>query len=261
MIQNEEFRSKYLNTLAKITIVTPNNTKSLKAVLILLHGSLYPEGEYSIFERIPDELHLQRLCDIYKIMIVLPFMPVNCYYISSNDFDCDSFLANELLLHLQKKYNHIPHTEIVLGGISMGGYGALLVGAHTKRFKRILSVSGAFIQNDIIIGNSEIWGRSTPDKIAESESYLRYFYPFSDLDRATERNVVMALQALSLCDNKTSFFLSCGTCDRLYNRNKSLARELKKFRFNHSFVQLEGEKHDSDCFRKGLWAGVNWLFR
>ena len=260
MIQKEEFESKCLHTIAKITMVLPDTTDSPIATLILLHGSLYPEGEYSIFERLPNELQLQKLCDRHMIMIVLPFMPMNGYYISNNYFDCDRFLAEELPAHLSLKYSFIPYTEVIIGGISMGGYGATLVGSHTRRFKRILSISGAFIQNDIIIGNPEIWNRSTPDKIAKTESFLHHFKPFYDFECSVDRNIVPALEVFSETGTDTSFFLSCGTDDWLYKRNIAFEKTLQKYMFNYKFVALQSGKHDADCFREGLWSGVRWLF-
>lgn len=261
MVLNEELESKYLNTTTRITIVSPDTIESPEVVLILLHGSLYPEGDFSLFERLPNELMLPDLCDNRKIMIVLPFMPKNSYYISNNGFDCDRFLADELPAYVCRQFPSISHTEIVLGGISMGGYGSILVGAHTRRFKKILSISGAFIQNDIIIGNPEIWGRSTPDNIADRESFLRYFSPFTDLEKSTDRNISQALRVLSFDNEKPSFFLSCGTSDRLYKRNTALVKQLQLYGFIHDFVPLAGNNHDAACFRKGLWTGVDWLFR
>lgn len=261
MIQNEEFKSKYLNAIVKITVVTPKDLGSVKAVLILLHGSTDPEGDYSTFKRYPDELKLQELANSNGLIFVLPFMPMNSYYISSEGFDCDSFLADELLSHLSINFQFIPNTEKILAGISMGGYGAVLVGCHTRRFNRILSISGAFIQDDIIIGNQEICGQSTPDKIYETEPFLYHFAPINTLEESTERNVVQALQARAMSKQKPSIFLSCGTKDRMYTRNKAFENKLNELNYKNTFYSLEGEKHDFDCFRNGLQAGLNWLFQ
>jgi len=260
MLQKNEFKSKYLNTQIKTTMLTPDSVKDPKAVLILLHGSFTSEGDYSTFDCIPNELNLQRLCDDNKILVILPFMERNCYYISSNGFDCDSFLAKELPAFACEKHPEIKGKEIVLGGYSMGGYGAVLVGIHTRRFKRILSISGAFIQNDLIIGNPEICGQSTPDRIAETESFMHYFKPFSDLEESSDRNVVRALQTFPVEIEKPSIFLSCGSLDRLYKRNLVLVRELQEQSFEYCFTPFEGGKHDFECFSSGIQEGVKWLF-
>ena len=45
-------------------------------------------------------------------------------------------------------------------------------------------------------------------------------------------------------------FMSCGTEDWLYSRNKKFADELKKQKINHVLVEIPGKEHDSMCFKE-----------
>lgn len=256
MKQISAFASQALNSQVVVTTVHPDNNKSLKAVLILLHGSIFPEGSYSLYERFPDELNLQELCDEYQLMIVMPFITKNCYYISQAGLDFDCFVADELPDMIHEKYPLTRKLEIMLGGISMGAYGAALIGAHTGCFEKIICVSGAFIQDDILIGNPQIWGKSVPGRIRKEESFLNHFMPLSDLGDAIDRNAVAALSSLAENTTGIRFAVSCGTDDMLYSRNEKLIGKLKEKQILYRFFPVKDGKHDSDCFRKGIEACI-----
>ena len=171
--------------------------KQADRVLLLLHGSIQPEGNYSLIENMPQELSLQELCDRYHLIIVTPYMK-NCYYISSDQYNCDLFIAEELPEWISARYFLSDDTEYILGGISMGGYGAILVGAHTDRFHKIISISGAFITEDIEIGNPEIWGELLPNEESTRNSFLFYFLPLTSLHESAKKNVFAALDLRQL---------------------------------------------------------------
>lgn len=111
---------------------------------------------------------------------------------------------------------HLPDSvEMVLAGISMGGYGAALIAAQTGKFSTIISIAGAYIAKDVEIGNTEVWGSLTPYSVDLKKTFLYYFLPLSDLEeRWTEMHqqrygcLKNAMKIRNLClraEQKTGF--------------------------------------------------------
>ncbi len=94
MTEKVIIRSNTLHCDVALKIVTPLQRRAEK-VLLLLHGSIQPEGDFSAIENNPQELRLQELCDQYQLIVVTPYMK-NCYYISSDQYNCDLFVSEEL---------------------------------------------------------------------------------------------------------------------------------------------------------------------
>ena len=244
----------------KVTIITPDiesdkmKSSSIEAVIILLHGMIQAKDNNKIYDNLPKELGLQEISDKYHVMIVIPFMK-NCYYISSPGYDCARFISKELPAYILNEYPFTRNSEIIMGGISMGGYGAMLIGARTNAFDKVFSVSGAFITDDIIIGNPEVWGKSNPMQINKEESFLYSFQPFENLEESVDRNAFQAISHSWKKGRKFSFIMTCGSADWLYIRNKRFIKQLEMAGIplpESFFYTIEGGKHEADCFKDGL---------
>ena len=256
MTEKVTIRSNALHGEVILKIVTPLQ-KQAEKVLIFLHGSIQPEGNYSLVENMPQALRLQELCDRYQLIAVTPYMK-NCYYISSEQYNCNSFVSEELPDWISTRYSLSKHTEFILAGISMGGYGAALISAHTDRFHNIISISGAFITDDIELGNPEIWGDLLPNQVSAGNSFLFYFLPLDELHESMEKNVFAALDLLE--NRTTEFLITCGTDDRMFSRNKLFVDKLKMHKIRHNRIWIKGGAHDTPCFRDGLWQAAKIIF-
>ena len=256
MIEKVIIRSNTLHCDVALKIVTPSQTRAEK-VMLLLHGSIQPEGDFSLIESMPQELCLQELCDRYQLIAVTPYMK-NCYYISSDQYNCNLFVSEELPEWIKERYCLPEHTEFILAGISMGGYGAVLISAHTDRFHKIISISGAFITDDIELGNPEIWGGLLPNDVSIRNSFLFYFLPLEELHESTEKNVFAALNLLEGRD--AEMLITCGTDDRMFSRNKLFVDKLEKHKIRYDRMWIKGGVHDSACFREGLWWAAEKTF-
>lgn len=239
--------------------VTKPETGLPDKILLLLHGDIYPECEFSVIENLPEELSLGELCEKYRLLAAIPYMK-NRYYISTEDYNCERFIAEELPAMFRERYGLSKEAEAILGGISMGGYGASLIGANSGAFRKIISISGAYITNDIIIGNPEVWGDRMPVPGSVKGSYLQYFLPLGSLEGSRERNVEAALDELSRGRNTAVFVLSCGDEDWLYERNLRFIERLKEDNISYTFDKIPGGGHDSLCFKEGLWKVMERIF-
>lgn len=252
MVDTIKIWSEALNSTTVLKVVVPEQV-NIKKIILLLHGTMNPEMSTELLECLPQELALEKLCNEFGIAVVIPLMK-NCYYISTKSYDCDRFVSQELPNWVRKNYYISDSAELILTGISMGGFGATLIGARTRAFRKIISVSGAYIAHDVEIGNPEVWGELMPNGKNFSSSFLHHFMPLENLGESVSRNALAALQLFH--NDRIKIVATCGTKDWLYSRNLKFVEEMDKLRLNYKFYSLENGGHNSECFKNGLWKAV-----
>lgn len=132
--------SPSLERLKKFTIILPDHYTPPKhyPILYLLHGW---GGSYQDWMAKSD---IKRFVDDLPMIVVMPDAE-NSWYVDSatepqNRFE--TYLMKDLPRALTEKYS-VDTTKQAIIGISMGGYGALVLGMrHPKKFKFIGSLSG-----------------------------------------------------------------------------------------------------------------------
>lgn len=257
MIDTIKTKSEVLGESIDLKVILPND-KPIRTLMILLHGNMNLESSMQLLEKFSLELNLEELCEKYYMAVVTPLMK-NRYYISTADYDCEEYIARELPVYMKKKYNISDSVELILAGVSMGGFGAALIAARTGVFQKIVSISGAYIANDVAIGNPEVWGNLNPRCKELEKSFLYYFLPLEDLENSARRNALAALSLFKERGEAPVFVITCGTEDWLYSRNIQFIEELCRQDINYCFFSLEDGSHESDCFAKGLWAAIEYL--
>lgn len=160
--------------------------------MLLLHGKTEQEGDSCSINNMISGLDLEKLAGKHQLLIVVPYILKDCYYISTKKFNCEEFISKELICYIEQKYPSLKNKEKILAGISMGGYGSVLIGANTNVFDKIVSISGSFISRDIIIGNHEVWGNRKPNTESARGTFLSYFLPLSDFE-VSVNNIEIAI--------------------------------------------------------------------
>ena len=236
------------NTI-EYTLILPENCRGL---VLWLHG--YQERSAQILQH----SLVEQLAEQHGLAVAIPDVP-DTYYMDQPWTECftETFLTAEFLPAIRAKYP-LPHgTECTaVAGISMGGFGALLLGSrHPELFGRIASVSGAFIIDDLLIGNPEVIG-SSPNAITH---FQNLFGDIPSLDGDINRNPeAAALYALS---ERTlpPLFLACGKDDSLlYSRNCSLRIRLENAGADVTWFEADGA-HSWICYEKILPGMFAWL--
>lgn len=151
MLETLNMKSIALNTEVKLNVISPHDG-NIHSLMVLLHGNMNPLSVAELFNAIPKEFNLQDLCDTFHVLIVIPLMQ-NRYYISTEGYNCAEYVSYELLGYMKERYDLPKSVDAVLAGVSMGGFGATLIAAQTGVFPKVISISGAFIANDVGIGN------------------------------------------------------------------------------------------------------------
>lgn len=174
-----KIESEYLQCAATVGIVIPEHVEKF---LILLHGY---NGS---FKHLDDNLPLTEYANEHNMMIVTPDMN-NSYYLNRPNYRVNEFLMLELIPQIFARYGLNEALPMYMAGISMGGYGSLLIGsAFASKFQKIISVSGAFIAHDVAIGNPQVVG--SPGDKDTLQHFMNIFAPFDTLEDDANRNPI-----------------------------------------------------------------------
>lgn len=223
--------------------------KQIARSLILLHGY---DGTYDAMK---NNLSLETYAAEHNLLIVVPNMD-NSYYIDRENHLISTFVARELLQFLCDEFQLKESTDIFLGGCSMGGYGALLIGAkYPDIFYKIICISAAFIQDDVTIGNPEVVGAHQNMEVIKY--FEKTFGPFSTLENSARRNPFAAIEKIKNENSKPQIIITCGTEDMLYIRNKKAFQCIGENGLECDLYPVENGLHDYDCFKEGLSYALN----
>lgn len=234
------FKSEYLNREVALGVVLPDEVKK---IVILLHGY---GGTYRILK---DTLPLEEYARKYKIMLVTPDMG-NGYYIDKENFNVSGFIACELLEFIRRAFGISEETGVILSGISMGGYGSVLIGTkYPEKFEEIISISGAFVASDVAIGNPEIVGTGKPGEVFRY--FQNIFGPFDTLEDSTDRNPLAAVKAITP-EKMPPLVITYGSEDRLIIRGQKLKLILDERKLRYDWKVFEGGDHVAASFDEGL---------
>lgn len=256
MVYTREMISEGLNRKVIFSLVLPKD-KQVNQLVIFLHGKMDSKSAVEKLEEMVLDFELEKLCEQYQVAVAIPFME-NRYYISTKDCNCDAYIAQEFPKYIKETYGIAKSVELVLAGVSMGGFGATLIAARTGAFQKIISISGAYIAKDIAIGNSAVWGSLTPASRELKNTFLHYFLPLSDLMDSIERNALEAVKLFEERSESPFFVITCGTEDWLYSRNMEFVNILDEMKIGYRFFAIKGEGHEANCFKTGLWKSIEY---
>lgn len=163
------------------------------------------------------------------------------------------FLGRELPEYLARELGFSRRREdIAAAGVSMGGFGALLVcGSFPHIYGRCASFGGAFVLESVVIWNQHVLGNA---------SYLYFCDVFGDFDTllGSDRDPeARALQALRE-GNLGPVRLLCGREDKLLEANRKLYRTLREAGAGITLQELPGD-HSWDCWAPELKKILRWL--
>lgn len=204
----------------KTLVVTPNKiTKKNIPSVYILHGySGYPER--TLKKDIPS---LLRLSQEMQTLFILPDGNYDSWYIDSkqNNSKYETFIANELVDYIDKHYNtDLSKTAIM--GWSMGGHGALYIGArHQNIFESIGSICGAldFTAYGTDYGIPKLLGKN-------KKSWINY----------TANSQIKHLK-----ESKQKLIISCGINDPFIKQNRDLHQKLITLNIPHIYEESSGE--------------------
>jgi putative tributyrin esterase len=240
-IQDFKLNSKLMAREMPYRVVFPKNYSSAKTekfpVIYLLHG-------YSgHFDNWTDKTDLKKYAADYNYIIVTPEGNNGWYSDSakvSND-KYESYIIQELIPEIDKNFRTIAARESrVIGGLSMGGFGAMKLGI---KYPQMFALAGSF--SGAIAASSYRNSNEIPSGALRTTLLDTFGEPESETHKANNLFKITSEMSPEKIASLPFLYLDCGTEDELglLQINKMFADILVQRKIPHEFRQLPG-KHN-----------------
>ena len=235
----------------KFTFGQPEREEKPFKTLYLLHGIFGNETDWVHGTRI------QRWAEEKNLAVVMP-AGENAFYVDQPSIGAmhGQFIGEELVEITRKMFPLSRKREdTFIGGLSMGGFGALRLGSlYHETFGKLFTLSGAFIIDNI---SGQKAGYS--DSIADYDYYVR---TFGDLDclKDSEKDPMYCVKKAVLQKNMPEVYQAVGTEDFLIEENRMMKKYLEKEGVKVTYHEAEGI-HDWSFWNKYLPEAVEWLLK
>ena len=217
-------KSNALKKRADITIYTPSNVVEHVPLVILLHGVYGSHWAWAM----KGDAHTtaQKLIETEKIRPMILAMPSDGLYADGSGYvqhqtaDYERWIIEDVINVMKEQYPQITDkSPIFIAGLSMGGFGALRMGAkYPNVFKAFSGLSSITHFNQIgeFVADFEQLKHDALEKDGIFEWILK------------NKNLI------------PPFRFDCGTDDILIEYNRQLHNELEKYRITHIYQEFSG---------------------
>ncbi|MFT8391471.1 MAG: alpha/beta hydrolase family protein [Sporolactobacillus sp.] len=240
------FISETLDLQTAVNILIPDHMSATQepATLYLLHGL---SGDYSSWML---KTSLYRYVEKHPVIIIMPSVDRSFYTDMAVGNRYWTYLTEELP---QKLHQWLPLTNArarrFVGGLSMGGYGALKWGLNAPdTFAGIISMSGAV------------------DILALLERFPEYRAPFAAVFGKLEtfpqsiNDLYHLVDAVSRqATNQPSILQFCGKTDFLYDDNLKFKAALDASSLPHQFFDKPDTAHEWSYWDECIQVTLNWI--
>jgi putative tributyrin esterase len=220
----------YSNILGKQTtaeVLLPDLGKPPFATFYLLHG--LGDDSSMWLRRTRIEWFVREL----PIIVVMPDGYRSFYTKHAAGPDYARHIGVELPELIERNFQARPERSArAIGGLSMGGYGALRIGLeHADRFCSINSHSGAVCWQDF----------SNPTLVARGPAFIAELrHIFGDDPRGTDHDLLVQARRALTNGNLPELLLDCGRDDFLIEDNRTFHSDLTAARVPHRYQEYAG---------------------
>ncbi|MCL2126326.1 MAG: alpha/beta hydrolase-fold protein [Oscillospiraceae bacterium] len=227
----------------------PNMDKPFKT-LYLLHGY---SGDWTDWLRGSE---IEEFAQMNNIAVVMP-SGENSFYVDIEHSGrlYSTYLARDLVNFTRKIFPLSDKREdTIIGGLSMGGYGALYNGLkHNDVFGHVIALSSALVVETAITSTDE------PNMMGTNRGY--FIDVFDDLDKVMESDKNLELLAQQVLESGgpiPDLYIACGYNDMLVYGNRKLSNHLKSIGFDHVYEEGAGT-HDMKFWNTFIKRGLDRL--
>lgn len=202
-----------------IRIIMPDVINKDTKVLLLLHGYC---GDYNDWVNFGNAI---RMAEKYRMVFVLPSAE-NSYYLNIKNGDqFYNYIAHEVVDLVTRTFK-LPNNWYI-AGLSMGGYGSLLIGLKERKFKYIGAFSAPIDMNDRLNN-----------------------YPHHNFKLLFSNGITKDIDILEIIkkSQKKPIYLYCGSKDQFYNDNLEFIKILNDLGYEYKF------KSDDRGHEWSLWT-------
>ena len=253
-----DFEAQSLNQETSITVILPAEKEdSHKAgrpykTLYLLHGVFGSHKDWLYNSRI------RLLAEEKGLAVVMP-SGTNGFYVDQpwNCCDYSRFIGEELVNFTRRIFPlSTKREDTFLGGLSMGGYGAIYNGfKYHDVFSAIGALSAALVVNEKLLERTD-----EPPVFCETKTYAQSCFG-QNLKEAVlgEKNPKVLINRL-LEEGVTipRLFMACGAQDSLFGVNLDFVQYLRQKKITVDFLEGPGG-HRWDFWDAYVEKFLNWL--
>lgn len=222
-------------------------------VLYLLHGYGDDETGWTQFGEVESIAgKAMKRGDATPMIIVMPDGGVT-WYLNSYDgkIRYEDFFVTEFIPHIDKTYRTRPQQQYrAIAGLSMGGYGSLLLATkHPGLFSSCSPLSaGVLTDEEIVNGSDDIWKNVLGELYGKRE--------LTGKNRLTphyQQNSILGIISKGNAEQlgKVRYYIDCGDKDFLIKGNMALHAALIDKKIAHEFRVREGV-HNWSYWRTAL---------
>ena len=246
-----DFHSHSLNRNVNLNIFLPDGELLPAAeqpypTIYFLPGFSASGKELSTF------LHFRTQCLLNGVAVVIPDGDNSFYLDKPERLALYSQYVSQELVNYTRSILPLSHKreETYIGGISMGGYGALVHGfRYPEKFGKIAALSPAIDVAAVLNGNQGLFGDMFADFFETEEAYYN----------STNHPINGLKELLAKGQDLPSVFIACGFQDELvYVSNKEFAEQLGKLNVPLTYIEDDGG-HDVFFWDKYLPATFAFL--
>ena len=198
-----------------------------------------------------------RWAEAQDLAVVMPSGD-NSFYVDKPDAQnryCE-FIGKELVEITRRMFPLSDQREdTFIGGLSMGGYGALTNGLkYGETFGYVVALSAA-----LILGRADTAIDDVNAPYVARKGYLEDC--FGDLAKVKGSDMdyeALLLNALKAKKPLPKLYFACGTEDGLIEANRAYVRFLKKNKVDCTFVEAPGV-HDWNFWDEHILKAMDWL--
>ncbi len=256
------FLSDSLGRTVPVQVILPTDKMSFDGsgkpagpfrTLYLLHGIIGDCGDWL------KGTAIERFAMDRDLAVVMP-SGENGFYVDQ-PWNCtlySKFIGEELVDFTRRTFPLSDKKEdTFIGGLSMGGYGALYNGLkYAETFGSIIALSSALILDEDFLQVEE-----HPRYPSQSEEYKHSCFG-PDLKEAVygEKNPRTRVKMLKESGIPVpAIYMACGDKDGLYGKNLSFSEFLREEGIEHTFEVGPGFSHEWEFWDQYIRRALDWL--
>jgi len=229
--------------------VAPNEVKPFKT-LYLLHGIMGGHNDWVVNTRVAT------WAQKHNVAVIMPSGD-NSFYVDQEAGHnyYGEFIGHELVEETRKLFPlSLRREDTFIGGLSMGGYGALRNGLkYYTTFGAIVALSAALIIDHAVASSQEA------EWVFARRSYFEYV--FGDLSKLKGSDKDPEFLVRRIKEEKGAFpkiYIACGTEDFLIENNRKFRDFLVSEGVEHTYIEDRGF-HDWKFWDKYIEKALEWL--
>jgi S-formylglutathione hydrolase FrmB len=218
-------KSNEMHQRADISVYKPQGEHKDLPVVILLHGVYGSHWAWGLKGNVNKVLEREMAAgNIPPMLLVMPsdgMFQDGSGYLPHYHANYENWIAEEIPFFVERQYKEVSElSPFFLCGLSMGGYGALRIGAKfSKTFKAFSGLSS----------------------ITKFEEFSQFVEDFEALKSSVKKEESVSEILLQNKSQLSPFRFDCGKQDTLYPSNLNLHKRLIHENVKHEFYSYPGE--------------------